>query len=185
MTKKGGVTDLPPTVKINMDNYKPYTDIHDLRVKANDYLRSLQAKEFSLEESNPQINFFITKYSAEHTTRKAGETKLIITKQIEEIFKQAYVFNVEDDNKHHNIEHILKCRTYIMVQNKLYEFLFDHYNQVESEEEFTEDENTDEESIEEYTESEDEEEQDPIELEYNAQHKKRNHNDMIKKKLIE
>lgn len=120
-----GFKELEPAVKIDMDNYKPYSNISELREKANAYISSLQDEEFSLEESNPEIKFTVSKKSAEHTTRKAGETKLIITKQIKQIFKQGYVYSVQDEkNKHPNVEHILKCRTFIMLNGEMKEFHF-------------------------------------------------------------
>jgi len=42
-----------------------------------------------------------------------------------EILKQGSIFGVEDEAKGDvNTLHILKCRTYIMVEGKMYEFYF-------------------------------------------------------------
>jgi hypothetical protein len=116
---------LDPAVHVNMDNYKPYSDIRELRTKAKEHLKSLQGMEYCLGETNPNIKFFISSYSINHTIRNAGIHKLILTKQLPEIFKQANINGVEDEKKgDENVLHILKCSTYIMIERELYQFHF-------------------------------------------------------------
>lgn len=123
--EKSGVIDLPPMVVINMDNYKPYATIKELREKTKDYLQSLVGKEFSLEETNPNIKFVLNKKGVSHLMQGAGLTKLIITKHLEDILKQGSVFGVEDEVKGDTtVLHILKCRSYIMLEGRVYEFYF-------------------------------------------------------------
>jgi hypothetical protein len=128
MKKGGGIREtifLDPAVHINMDNYKPYSGIRELREKAKAFLLTIIEREFSLEETNPQIKFVLNKKGASHIMQGAGITKLIITKQLPAILKQGSIFGVEDEEKGDvNTLHILKCRTHIMIENKMYEFYF-------------------------------------------------------------
>lgn len=120
-----GVSSLDSVVRINMDNYKPYSNITELRNKSQSYLNSLKSKSFSLEESNPDIKFRIIRAFVNHTTRKAGKTKLIITKQITEILKQGIVISVTDETKGDiNTKGVIECVTFIMVDGELFEARF-------------------------------------------------------------
>lgn len=120
-----GVTFLDPAVIINMDNYKPYKNIHELREKASDYLMSLRETEFSLND-NPEVKFRLTKYSISHTLLRAGETNIIATKQIEQIFKQSHIFKVSEPepDEQQDVDYVLKCRTHISINGVVYTFRF-------------------------------------------------------------
>lgn len=115
---------LPAAVKINMDNYHT-NDVYILRERAVDYLNSLRGKIFSLEETNPDIKFTLSRESVWHLTANAGVTKLKITKQLPEIVRQGMIVSVEDEmKKDTNVEHILKCSSYIMINGELYAYYF-------------------------------------------------------------
>jgi hypothetical protein len=122
--KTEGVKFLDPAVHINVDNYGT-NDIKELDKKANEYLNGLRGTEFSLEESNPNIKFTLSKDSVWHLINSSGLVKLKITKQLPDIFKQGIIFGVEDETKgDKNVLHILKCGTYIMVKNEIYLYYF-------------------------------------------------------------
>lgn len=116
---------LPQAITIDLNNYKPYNGINELRKKAKEYVKNLKGQEFSLEEKNPHINFTFSNESVWHIVNGAGKTKLIITKQLPEIFKQGIILEVEDEKKKDtNTENVLHCGTYIMLQDELFMFYF-------------------------------------------------------------
>lgn len=120
-----GVKSLPPMVKINMNNYGDFQNIKELREMAKSYLNSLRGVDFSLEESNPKIKFTLSKESVWHLTSKSGKLKLIATKQLPQIFQQGIIMGVENEQKgDKNVDHVLKCGTYIMIESDVFIFYF-------------------------------------------------------------
>lgn len=122
--EQDGVTILNPAVSIDLDNYKPYSNVTELRKKAIEYLKTLKEQDFAIGESGLTFRFF--KKGIEHILSKTGITKILITKQLTDIFNQAHILIIKPpkESEEKTVDSVVVCGTYIMIKGLMYYYIF-------------------------------------------------------------